>query len=227
MVKPSEQRFDAVHVACGEIFAIARDACEKKLARRSGDPLVAIVFAHGAIEAFANEIFWLAEQAAAADQRLSILASMGRELVEPTSLMLKVNLIRAVLGGPPYDKSSRPYQDFKFLVQLRNEIVHLKLSMTYKGDAFTEEVEVSYSDRIKKIEGGLRALCLWEEPQSTQFPTIIHWLGRLRSPATEMWACVTALAVTNSIRLLVKHPAARASLDGICDVLLRLPENPA
>ena len=47
---------------------------------------------------------------------------------------MKFLLAKVIFTGQAYDKGKPPYQDFKLLMDLRNDIVHLKPTVNPKGE---------------------------------------------------------------------------------------------
>jgi hypothetical protein len=126
--------FSAAH-----LFSIGHAALERLKdapERDSGNPdaCVAILFAAASLEAFANEVGYLAREPLQANPEIRSLGDLFEELEFSASIQSKFLLLRALIAKRPYDKGTSPYQDFSLLIALRNELVHRKAER-YEVDA--------------------------------------------------------------------------------------------
>jgi len=126
--------FSAAH-----LFSIAHAALERLKnvqERYSGNPdaCVAVLFAAASLEAFANEVGYLAREPLQANPEIRNLGDLFEELEFSASIQSKFLLLRALIARKPYDKGANPYQDFSLLIALRNELVHRKAER-YEVDA--------------------------------------------------------------------------------------------
>ena len=98
-------------------------------------------------------------------------------------------------SGRPYDKASQPYQDFRLLFQVRNDLMH------FKPDPLMEEGGVKPTPTIIARLQGLNILNNLPEPDSNR-----SWVHVLGTRAVAEWACNTASLVTADI--VAKLPAS-------------------
>jgi hypothetical protein len=118
------------------LFSIAVDAAKRLsgAAPRAGgykDALVSLVFAAASLEAFLNEIAYLAggknSFRAPEPAIVSAFAQVMEEAEESrASIQSKFQLGNLALTGTTYDKGSAPYQEFSDLIAVRNLLMHGK-----------------------------------------------------------------------------------------------------
>jgi len=173
----------------GVHFAAAREAARRmltdELAGRTssaGDALAAIMCAVAAAEAFVTEQAVVAracaEAAAAANRQLPNLSLLAQILLEEdvtskASITSRYACAKLILTGSTYAKGQAPFQDFAFLVTIRNSVAHLKPS------------EVQDVERHRTLFAGLvtRKLCA---------PPYSSLLGHLMTTKMARFACSAA-----------------------------------
>jgi hypothetical protein len=106
------------------------------------------------------------------------------------SLESKFLFARLILGGTTFDKGRQPYQDFKLLIDLRNEIVHGG-SDKVQLNPETGQVRWQNSSRVMR---GLESRGLVQKASIQN-----SWLATISSPAVAHWACNAAAAMAQSI----------------------------
>ena len=160
------------------------------------DAIDAVVFSVAALECFINEVSELARQACS-DKRndnppsVETLGRLLREVEEKKgSLRLKFMLAHLVFTGQTYDASSRPFQDFNLLIQLRNAIVHHK-----PDEYFTQEADGTIKLDAAKLLSKLESKNVLAERSDVQ----TSWLNRIATSASARWACNTSSEVINSV----------------------------
>jgi hypothetical protein len=101
---------------------------ESDTAHGKNDALISIMFAVATLEAIINE--FAAAAAFDAEHGHSCLAPAAAIISEAESsqgsVRLKFDVAKFAISGTTYEKGKRPYQDFRALLSIRNEIVHLK-----------------------------------------------------------------------------------------------------
>lgn len=141
--------------------------------------LSAYVLAVASVEAVMNEAF-LGHMAQSAYQT-SPLWGLGKRWVENLELGQKVLFVPQLLFNQTLDPTAQPYQDFKTLLRVRNDIVHYKRK-----------------DKPPKYVGPLsdRGIALTaDEPERSDY----SWTDKLSSTHCILWAhntaCETVLAL--------------------------------
>jgi hypothetical protein len=123
------------HPNAPAIFTVAVNSAKRMNAtRRQGghdEPLVSVVFAAAAVEAFLNEAGYLAggrnSLQAAEPPAVQAFSQVMEEAEESrASVLSKFNLASLVLTGTACARGKPPYQDFADLVAVRNLMMHGK-----------------------------------------------------------------------------------------------------
>ena len=183
----------------GILFGQARAAYERMVNVPSDlsfdrrEAFAAVLFAAAALEAWIAELElhasegWLALGTSGA---LAAWSYVMREL-EPTraSIRVKFSLAKAILSGTPYDKGTRPYQDFHLLLSIRDALVHMKPERVSEGPADDQ----SHTEKLlRALES--RGLCGPEEAGTKS-----SWLPRIATRAIARWACNVAADMVRSV----------------------------
>jgi hypothetical protein len=169
------------------------------------DTIVSIVLAAATTEAFINELTELvALQRDAAHRRtnpislpLRAFADALQEIEESRgSLALKYLIASQTLSGSTFDRGANPYQDFATLINLRNDLMHLK-----PRDTFLEpDNGLPGVIQPPRYIRGLQQRGLAHTPPEG---VGMSWLNMLQTAQMAVWACDTAdtiiLAVLNFI----------------------------
>jgi hypothetical protein len=120
-------------VTAPKLFGLAKDAYKRIDAAPSDrepkqwDALAAILFSAASLEAFINELEALAQPVEGFPPPSAAVTQFideARQLPRSGEVEAKYLLAAQVLGGQPYDTGGKVYQDFKYLFDLRNEILH-------------------------------------------------------------------------------------------------------
>lgn len=191
------------------MIGIAKTAYERAKASANndraivnGDPVVAIVFAAAAGEAFINEIAEMApmkfghlpELGNAPDQ----IDSLGRLLDETErskgTTKLKYMVAKVALTGKSYDKGLPPFQDFSLLMDLRNALMHMQLDRINSVEP--AKVDIQYPAVVSKLRS--KAILAVVEGDDTN-NAIVSWLSRVSTPAAARWACNTTAAIVKDV----------------------------
>jgi hypothetical protein len=178
-----------------DLFHVAAQAVESTPAepeKRTRDSnLIAVVFSALSVEAFLNELatldYWQ-EQAPSLvnlDDRLKAMARV-LELAEESNLQSPAKLLLAhEILGKPLDRGSSSFQEYHFLKQLRDSIVHAH--PTTSTLMWSKPVEIR-SSRQKLIDG-LRTRGLLRAGHEKRGQRLLDWLS---SPKLGEWAVRTA-----------------------------------
>lgn len=186
------------------IFSVALNAAKSIAAppREGGkkEALVSVIFAAVSLQAFLNELIESAQDFSNyADEPVivSSFADLMSDLEKNRdSVETRFNMAHWMLSGRGFDKSAPPYQDFRLLFQVRNDMVH------FKPDPLKEE---GIAEPIVKVIERLRGKnILNDSPAPDSSRSWVHTIGT-RSVAE--WACNTTSLVTADI--VSKLPASR------------------
>lgn len=191
------------------LFEVALRAAKAK-SGRTGQPIVAIVFCATALEAFINECGRLARAVPTASKQ-NIVDSFSSVMLEledrRESIAVKYHLGLLVFKGATWDEGSQPFQDFKLLISLRNELAHMK------GDMWETEIEQGRRDperlpkQYPKFVRELHDRNVIPKPSRST-----SWLEQVCNPAVAHWACRTASAMTREFYASVPDGYFKQSL---------------
>jgi hypothetical protein len=192
-------------VNSGYLFGIAKKAYERaKVAAKhersheSLDPLISIVFAAAAGEAFISEIGELAQSAGVlgVGSEPREVQSVARVLSEVEDARgttnLKFLLAKLALAGEPFDKGTNPYQDFAILIEVRNSLMHLKFDRIELVK--TNELSIRHPPVITK----LRSKNVLADVEGGE-NTVTSWLLKISTPAVARWSCNATAAIVKDI----------------------------
>jgi hypothetical protein len=182
----------------GQLFAVAADAAKRSVAAEEGiwaptlrEPLIAIVFAAAAGEAFINELGEVAERwwREEAEEVRTLGALLGAAESSRGNTELKYLLAKVALGKRTFDRGTKPFQDFALLLELRNALMHLKADRF--EFASTPEPRVNYPSVIKKLRD---KNILAELPPGTT-----TWLALVSTAAVARWACNSTSTIVSDL----------------------------
>jgi hypothetical protein len=165
------------------------------------DALVIIVFAAASLEAFINEI---ASSAAAVvrakhqpNEKMKAFVDLLAELEDSrASVKSKYIMTRWILSGTAIDKGSATFQDFAALLELRNELVHMKgMSESHAREELPEFRQPKAVNHLKGKK--LLSQRAGDERRS--------WTERIRTRECALWACRTAAAMV--VEIMDSFPA--------------------
>ncbi len=168
------------------------------------EALVSIVVAAISLEAFINEFAGIAALLATLEGAPGWLTTLAEVLNEAennrASITSKFQLAMLVISSKPFNRSAAPFQDFDLLVNLRNEIVHLKphetVEETQEGDFITREPKI-----VKRLAGtgALGTHPLLEEAISAGHAVSSNWIDRVSTKAMSRWACNAAAGIVKGL----------------------------
>jgi len=186
------------------LFMIAKQAAQAAIEEAadardpvSFKPLISVVFAALAGEAFVNELSTVARHPSVADPELGPEPPEVGDLIELLSEAedsraqtgFKFLIGKLALSRHTYDKGTNPYQDFATLMDLRNELVHMK-PRRIEG-VLAKGVYPSF-ERPKVIERLSTKGVLARRGGSWLRG---DWLSLVSTPATARWACNVTSAI--------------------------------
>jgi hypothetical protein len=196
------------------LFSIAQAAVERLKNvpdRDSGhhDACVAILFAAAALEAFANEVGYIARGPLEVNPEIKSLGQLFEELETSASVQSKFLLLRALLAKEAYDKGASPYQDFALLIALRNELVHRKAER-YEVDAL--DAPLNTNTLLERLQ----SKSMLAEPHR---PQVWGFFLAIETPAVARWAAKSAAAMVKDI-VVAAPPEFRKYLEGPYGLIL-------
>jgi hypothetical protein len=174
------------------------------------DPLTAIIFSAGALEAFINEAIELAGQVdipvpgvPSRPPSVESFARAGKNLlISRAHIRKKFDRARAIFAGTPYEKEANPYQDFSLLIDLRNDILHLKGS-----SKIVEFLPM-------KLEHPPIIDCLRPKGILAEFPQDgADWMMLISTPAAAKWACNVAFEMVQGILGIIPACLFKTGMD--------------
>lgn len=173
----------------------ARSSVQSDRECTSSTPLVAIVFSAAACETFINEVVSSARLAPNKNEHAEEFAHIMESLEDSrANIKIKFMLAKRILCGRAYRKGEQPFQDFALLENVRNHVMHGKLSeLKFKqGTAGfpTEDLHPS----LKKMES-LNILA--EFPGATN--VVAGSVLRLSTPAVAAWAHRSARRIIDDL----------------------------
>lgn len=133
--------------------------------------------------------------------------------VESAGPQVKFQILYALLCGKTFERGAQPFQDFNFLIKLRNEIVHPKCERIERG------VDKPYEENSQALIKGILSKSISHLPKNVHLP----WKRHLENDKAASWAVGTARAMIYAIRdavpdsylrrSLVEHTAPESSLN--------------
>jgi len=190
-------------VTAPKLFQLAKDAYQRTKAAPSDrepkqwDALAAVLFSAAALEAFINEIESLAEPVEhfpSPPRTVTKFLEGARKLHRTRGeTEAKYLLAAQTLGRRPYDKGGRVYEDFKYLFDLRNEILHRRPQEEF---GTTTPSQLSYGKAFER----LRSRNILADHHSDK--RLLDALDIIATRAVAKWACETAVRMVEPILLV-------------------------
>lgn len=223
-----------IFVHSGVLFGTACDARDRAIAAVQADSrvwpsdtIVAIVLAAAATEAFINE---LAETVALDKDHswreftpispsLRAFADALQEIEEARgSLLLKYLIASQTLSGSTFNKGINPYQDFATLVNLRNDLMHLKPRDTFIHSEGGSTL-VQPPKYIKNLQQ--RGLARPSEKSVS-----MSWLNIIQTAEMAIWSCDTAYNIILAVlEFIPDDPIPGLDPSGIFKTMFRKKQN--
>lgn len=184
-----------------EARRVTAEKIRENSAEMPADALVAIVFSAFCLEAFANE---LAEMAAR-DVRRPIVSSETFDRIRDLSVVLdevetghgsvelKYHLISRILTGKAFDPGIQPFQDFRSLIRLRNDLAHVK-----HGDKTEADGSITAKSAVvRQLEQSGLTYPPYVSAAGT--PPGMSWLNKLETTGPATWACNSAVNMLRAV----------------------------
>lgn len=185
---------------CNDLFKIAQRAAEDSSSNKDA-PIVSIIFSVIALEAFINESGTLAKMVPTAKRQkiIDAFATVMGELEDrKESLILKYHMALLVFSGSTWDEGSQPFQDFKILVSLRNNIAHKK------ADKWETKANKSKSYKERSLEQYPKFIKQLYQKNLVKLPNESDsWPEILTQKEVAEWACLTAKLITEDFFKIV------------------------
>jgi hypothetical protein len=186
-------------------------AAQEGTKRYFAHSLVVIVFAALSVEAFINELaemsgrdadlfpdrgrtsYWPSEIQVLAD-----MATAVREVEDSRGRVTeKYERAHEVLSGSALDRGAQPYQDFRDLMKLRDDLVHLRQRDRTDGHGFVSPE----SGVVRRLQQLGRTLTQGHRPGDPGGGT--SWLNELQTPEIAEWAYNAAVNIITAIGMLL------------------------
>jgi hypothetical protein len=157
--------------------------------------LISIVFSAASLESFVNETAASASAILKTEKysnpRVKIFVDLQTELEESkASVKSKFIMAKWILSGTPFDKGSAEFQNFAALMELRNELVHMKATA---GLSLGEALPVFREPKALTLLKDKKLVAEQSED------TVVSWTERIRTPSCALWACGTAATTVAEI----------------------------
>lgn len=171
------------------LFEVAVRAAKPEFPDRAG-PTIAIMFSAAALEAFINESTLVANFVPTASKQpflenySSVMLEAERKRI---SLEDKYLLAFKTLTNSNWNKGIQPFQDFKLLINLRNEIVHMK------GDKWESQIKTGATHPKREPENYPAFISALQGKGIVRKPTKSSaWLELVDTTDVARWACGVA-----------------------------------
>lgn len=186
----------SLFINAGTHYMIRRAKHSAELAEAGNHTGVdAVIFSAIAAEAFPNDLLVFAslytKNELSADKRVVAAVQMLKQAEsDRVQVKLKYQLLHYALTGEPINTGSNPYQDFSFLVDLRNSLVHHKVDIA-------DLSERAFEKHVEKIHGALavrKLLVRSQDHMPQDWKTLID-----ESPLAARWAIQTTQNIIRKI----------------------------
>jgi hypothetical protein len=180
--------FHAVH-----LFGIAKKAAGRSIK----DPdfsIISIMFSVSALEAFINESVELARLVPTSERQKVVdgYRSVMSELEDrKEALLIKFYIGLLVLSGTAWDEGTQPFQDFKLLVTIRNQIVHIKADR-WEAKLSSRGPEPRSPSQYPKFIAAL------QQKKLVGLRGSRSWFELINNKRVARWACDTAAKITGA-----------------------------
>jgi hypothetical protein len=186
-------RYTATSYRSGSLLILAQKAAERSKEDRQ-ETINAIILSAISFEAFINEFEDMLAKYVSEEDPVSLktLKYFLRDLEkERASIKLKVQTILYVLTQDIPKKGKLPYQDFNFLIGLRNHLVHRKPEK-FIWDFGDTDKEYNHHRFVKYLS----ARKVIKKPKPGQPPSLSRYI---ECQEVAYWACNTVKAMINEI----------------------------
>lgn len=181
-------------VAAVTLYEIAVDARDRT-EEHPEQALVSLIFSFNALEAFINETVTCCKVTLGgrfAEHEKTFFSVMDDLQKNKASTQNKFELGKLILSGSGWAHNEKPYQDFKLLLKVRNELVHRKSEFhedtLIKGQGFPDKTLDDHPKFFKELES--RKLCDTSAVDGS-------WIDLIQTPAFATWCCDTALSMAS------------------------------
>jgi len=191
-----------ITLSSGALLSVARRAAEATT-YHGDNPLIATVFSAFGIEAWVNELLHQVRHTAepyrlAPLDRLYPMIAAARLQERSTSLRTRLDVIGTVVRGDGWNLGQQPFQDLDLLLDVRNELAHVRPDMTlvdmYEDDNGNLHMR---QEELAKIAERLVQANIVSRPSASDITPLLRLLQE-RSVGT--WAYRTARASIAAVR---------------------------
>lgn len=174
-------------------------------ARASESPeqaLVSLMFSFNALEAFINETVTCCKMTRGgrfAEHERTYYSVMNDLQKNKASTQNKFEIGKLLLSGSSWKHNEHPYQDFKLLLKVRNELVHRK------SELFEEEWEIGQKNSGKTLNDHPRFFKELESKKLFDSTSLdCSWLDLIQNEKFASWCCDTALSMNQKFLNSIK-----------------------
>jgi hypothetical protein len=193
----------------GAIRAVARRATEAST-YHGDNSLIATVFSAFGFEAWVNELLHNVRHTAEPYRlspldRLHPMIAAARLQERSTSLRTRLDVIGTVVQGEGWTLGKAPFQDLGLLLDIRNELAHVRPEMTsvdiYEDDGGAFHF---HQERLTPIGERLVQAKVVQRPKTSDITPLLR---QLQDQNVGAWACRTVRASIAAVRALAPGSA--------------------
>lgn len=182
---------DWTYFSASDLFATAKDACERASQSSQAnslvkDALVSIAFSAMTLEAYLSQAVFVSEKWRDRDPKIEAFIQVIGEMDDRdigASMKAKYFMAYTIVGDKPMDRGAEPFQGFDLLVDLRNHLIHLKPDT--QSSSRSQKLLARFSDRklIAEIDESNRG----------------SWVMYVSNPKVAKWACNVASSMIQGL----------------------------
>ena len=181
-------------VSSGALLAVAKRAADAT-PYHGDNPLIAALFGAFGLEAWVNELLHRVRHTTepyrlAPLDRLYPMIAAARLQERTTSLRTRIDVIGTVVRGDTWTLGTQPFQDLDLLLDIRNELAHVRPEMTpidvYEDDEGNFHIR---QERLAKLGERLVQSKIVTRPRPSEITPLLRLL---QEQSVGVWAYKTA-----------------------------------
>ncbi|MBR9910408.1 MAG: hypothetical protein GYB33_08675 [Gammaproteobacteria bacterium] len=183
------------------LYRIATEARDRS-SESQEQALVSLMFSFNALEAFINETVTCCKMTTVgrlAEHEKTYYSIMNDLQKNKASTQIKFDLGKLLLSGVSWNHNEKPYQDFKLLLKVRNELVHRKSEMheeeLVKGVGFIEKTINDHPKFFKELQS---------KKLIYNSSLDCSWIDLVQNISFASWCCDTALSMNQAFLNSIK-----------------------
>ena len=164
--------------------------------------LVSLMFSFNALEAFINETvtcFELTVGGRFSEHEKTFYSVMNDMQKKQASTQNKFDIAKLLLSGSAWNVNENPYQDFRLLMRVRNELVHRKSEVyedtLIKDSGYPDKTIKDHPKFIKDLKS--RKLLNSSDLEGS-------WIDQIQNEKFANWCCDTTLQMTQTFLHSIK-----------------------